>query len=149
MTIRKAGATIAGGLILAATPALAHPATEATAGAEREIAAQVEMWNRGDLEAALQTYCRDSEITWVSGTGLSHGYERFAQSMREEFGRGRAAMGTLAVDVLESRDLGDGGSLVVVRWSITRDGQRLMGGISSQLWAECAGRTRITFEHAS
>jgi hypothetical protein len=28
---------------------------------------------------------------------------------------------------------------VVLRWSITREGRRLMGGVSTQLWERCAG----------
>lgn len=135
-------------LLLAATLAF-HPVTETTEAAERLVAEQVALWNRGDLEGALATYCPDDEIAWVNHGGLSHGYQRFALSMREEFGRGPDSMGTLAIAVLESRDLGEGRSLLVVRWSITRGGARLMGGVSSQLWAPCQGRTRVVFEHAS
>jgi hypothetical protein len=69
--------------------------------------------------------------------------------MREEFGREPGAMGVLVIDVLESRDLGGAGSLAVVRWAISRGGARLMGGVSTQLWAECQGRRRVVFEHAS
>lgn len=136
------------GFFLAAALTM-HPMTETTEAAERRVAEQVALWNRGDLEGALRTYCPAADVSWVNHGGLSHGYERFAQSMREEFGRGPEAMGTLAIDVLESRDLGGGNSLVVVRWSITRGGARLMGGVSSQLWAPCQGQTRIVFEHAS
>lgn len=135
--------------LVAAAPAAAHPMTEGTDRLEREIAGQVALWNRGDLEAVLQTYCPSNEISWVSASGVSHGYERFARSMREEFGRGTASMGELSIDVLESRDLGEAGQLAVVRWSITRDGARLMGGISTQLWASCEGRLRVVLEHAS
>ena len=135
--------------ILFAASLAMHPTTETTEAAERRVAEQVALWNRGDMEGTLQTYCPAADISWVNHGGLSHGYERFANSMREEFGSTRETMGTLAIDVLESRDLGDGGSLIVVRWSITRGGARLMGGVSTQLWSECEGRTRIVFEHAS
>ena len=135
------------GLILAALAL--HPTTETTEAAERRVAEQVALWNRGDLEGALATYCPGADVSWVNHGGLSHGYERFAQSMREEFAGGPQAMGTLAIDVLESRDLGSGNSLVVVRWAISRGGARLMGGVSSQLWAPCQGQIRIVFEHAS
>ncbi len=132
-----------------AAPAFAHPTSDATNAVEREIAAQVDMWNGGELEAVLQTYCPSHEISWVNASGLSHGFERFARSMREEFGREPGAMGVLVIDVLESRDLGGAGSLAVVRWAISRGGAHLMGGVSTQLWAECQGRRRVVFEHAS
>ena len=68
--------------------------------------------------------------------------------MRDEFGGKPATMGVLSNEILEARDMGRA-SLIVVRWAITRDGKRLMGGVSTQLWALCEGRTRIVFEHAS
>lgn len=134
--------------LLWAAPAAAEPAGGATGRVEQEIAGLVAMWNRGDLEGALGSYCPSNEISWVNASGLTHGFEPFARSMREEFGRAPERMGTMAMEVLESRALDDDG-LVVVRWSIVRDGRRLMGGISSQLWSQCEGRMRIVFEHAS
>jgi len=137
----------AASLLFVASAAGADP-TPAT-DAERALEAQVADWNRGDLEAALQAYCPDSAISWVNASGLSHGFEPFARSMRESFAGRSEAMGTMVAERLETRDLGPGGTLLVIRWSIDRDGTRLMGGISSQLWAPCQGRTRIVFEHAS
>lgn len=117
--------------------------------ARAEIAGQIAAWNRGDLEAALRTYCPSEDITWVNSAGLSRGYESFARSMRTGFGGGSAGMGTLSIAVEAARDLGPAGSLVTVRWQIMRGGARLMGGVSTQLWAQCDGRLRVVFEHAS
>ena len=69
--------------------------------------------------------------------------------MRAMFGGGQERMGRLDVAVQDVRLFGDGSNLTVVRWSITRGNRRLMGGISTQLWADCDGRMRIVFEHAS
>ena len=135
-------------LLLCAGAAGAEPAA-APAAIQGEIAAMAAAWNRGDLEAALQSYCPSPELSWVSASGLTHGFEPFARSMREQFGRDPDAMGTMAAEALETRQLGDGSALVVLRWSITDEGRRLMGGISTQIWAQCQGRTRIVFEHAS
>jgi hypothetical protein len=60
-----------------------------------------------------------------------------------------SSMGHMAVEVLGTRRLGEAATLVTIRWTITRDSKRLMGGISTQLWEPCAGALRITFEHAS
>jgi len=128
-------------------PVVIAPAMPA-ATARLQVAAQVAAWNRGDMESALASYCPSPKITWVNRAGLSRGYDAFAQSMRDDFA-GPGKMGVLTNHILEARDLGDGQSLVVLRWSITRDGKRLMGGVSSQLWAQCDGRLRIVFEHAS
>jgi hypothetical protein len=131
-------------LAAAAAPARAEPAAAARAG----IAAQVAAWNSGDLEAALRGYCESSEITWVHHGGVTRGYDDFARSMRETFGGGPDGMGRLAIEILDARDLGGGDSLVVVRWSVVREGKTPMGGVSTQLWADCAGTARVVFEHS-
>jgi ketosteroid isomerase-like protein len=118
------------------------------AQARTAIAAQAAAWNRGDLEASLASYCPTPDIVWVNRSGVSRGFDSFAKSMRDEFRDRPAAMGILSNEVLEARSLGRS-SLLVVRWSITLDGRKLMGGVSTQIWATCRGATRIVFEHAS
>jgi SnoaL-like domain len=135
--------------LMAATPALAHEVTDPRVLAERQVAGQVQAWNRGDLEDALSTYCPSADITWVSNAGISRGFDGFRRGMQSMFGGGVAKMGTLDIQVADTRLFGDGSNLTVVRWSITRGGSRLMGGISTQLWADCDGKMRIVFEHSS
>lgn len=144
--------TLFGGLLAASvivTPALAHEVTHPRALAERQVAGQVEAWNRGDLEGALSTYCPSADVTWVNSSGVSRGFDGFRRGMQSMFGGGLDKMGTLDVQVADTRLFGDGSNLTVVRWSITRGGSRLMGGISTQLWADCDGKMRIVFEHSS
>jgi hypothetical protein len=129
-------------LMLAAAP------SGASAEAGRGVEAQVAAWNRGDLETALQSYCGEPRMTWVTRSGVTRGYDEFAAGMRRDFAD-RTQMGRYEADLLESRALGRRSALVVLKWSITRDGRRLMGGVSTQLWERCRGRLRITLEHAS
>jgi hypothetical protein len=117
--------------------------------AETQIVRQIEAWNKGDLETALQAYCPREEIVWVNDRGVSRGYASFARSMRRQFGRSRQSMGTLAIKVEQALDLAENKALLTVRWSVTRGGRRVMGGISSQLWAMCGGQLRVVFEHSS
>lgn len=145
--VRMALASLA--LFAAAAPAGAHDPANQTAHARALLDAQISAWNRGDLEAALNTYCPSAATSWVSSSGISHGFDGFAKSMRTQFGGGPARMGKLAIDLVDTRQFGDGSLLMVVRWSITSNGSRIMGGISSQLWADCGGQMRVAFEHAS
>ncbi|MDQ4087436.1 MAG: hypothetical protein M3177_05440 [Pseudomonadota bacterium] len=117
-------------------------------GVRGEVAAMA-AWNRGDLEAALQSYCPSPEMSWVSASGLTHGFEPFARPMRQLFARNPGAMGRMTAEALETARWGKGARLVVLRWSIDDEERRLMGGISTQLWAPCQGRMRIVLEHAS
>jgi len=120
------------------------PASEARRGLEAQVAA----WNRGDLEDALSCYCGRPDIVWVNRMGVTRGFAEFAAPMRRDFADPQR-MGRYDVEILEARATGRRAGLIVLRWSITRDGARLMGGVSTQLWEPCGGRYRVVFEHAS
>lgn len=125
-------------------PALAGPADEARKG----IAAQVEAWNRDDLEGALARYWNAPELTWISRRGVEWGFAPFAGAMRAD-AAANPDLGDYQAEVLEARDLTSDSALIVVRWSITRDGKRLMGGVSTQIWRLVDGHWVIVLEHAS
>ena len=143
-------------LLALVPPACAHPGSRDHPGqasrpadaAARALAAQVEAWNGGRLEDALSAYCDDPRITWVNRGGLTRGFADFAAGMRSDFAD-PVTMGQMAVEVLDRRAAGPQAALITLKWSITRDGKRLMGGVSTQLWEPCAGELRIVFEHAS
>jgi hypothetical protein len=112
------------------------------------VAAQVAAWNRGDLESALLTYWNSPHMTWVSRSGVQRGFASFAEGMRTDFANSEE-MGTYSAEVLDARTLGREDALIVFRWQIVRDGRRLMGGTSTQVWRKIGGSWFAVFEHAS
>ena len=125
----------------------------ASAGAAAQQAgdalqAQAAAWNRGDLEEALGAYCDRPDIVWVNRRGVTRGFKDFAQGMRSDF-KDRARMGRMDIELLDSRSVARNAALTTIKWQISRDGKRLMGGVSTQLWQRCSGRLRIVLEHAS
>ena len=128
--------------------AMADPAVPPAVSATEGLYRQRDAWNAGDLEGALAAYCPEPEITWVNRMGLTKGFDSFAEWMRRDFGD-PARMGRMTIDLLDVRAASGDSALVSQRWDISRDGVRLMGGVSTQLWAPCRGRMRIVFEHGS
>lgn len=137
------GAALA--LALGATMASAGPAEQAEDGFVKQRIA----WNRGDIEGALDFYWKSPEVTWVSRAGVSRGFAGFARMMRDEYAGRPEQMGVYSGDVLLAKEISPETGLLVVRWSIDRDGRQIMGGVSTQLWEEVDGGWRIVFEHAS
>lgn len=84
----------------------------------------------------------------VSNAGVQRGFADFAQGMRADFAD-PAAMGTYSAEVLDARNLGRDGAVIVFRWQIVKDGTRLMGGTSTQIWREVEGSWRAVLEHSS
>jgi hypothetical protein len=120
----------------------------AAVAAHAGLQAQVEAWNRGDLEAALSTYWDAPQMTWVSRSGVERGFASFADGMRKDFAD-PAAMGAYSVEVLDVRGLGPETGSVVFRWQISRAGKRVMGGTSTQIWCRVKGTWKAVLEHAS
>jgi ketosteroid isomerase-like protein len=136
---------LAAALALTPAAALAGPAEQAEDGFTRQRVA----WNKGDIEAALDLYWNSPEITWVSKAGVNRGFAGFARAMRDEYAGRPEQMGVYSGEVLLAKEVSPETGLLVIRWSIDRDGKRLMGGVSTQLWEEVDGAWRIVFEHAS
>jgi uncharacterized protein (TIGR02246 family) len=118
------------------------------AAARDGLEAQIAAWNRGDLEAALKAYWESPQMTWVSKSGVQRGFAAFAQGMRADFAE-PAAMGTYSADILDARNVGPNAAVIVFRWQIMRNGRRVMGGTSTQIWREINGSWRAVLEHAS
>lgn len=131
-------------------PAVAQGAASSRFSAEADvrgrIAEQTAAWNRGDIDGALGAYCPSEDIVWTSKAGLSRGYAAFADDMRASFGGG--AQGVMKNDILYAAPFGEA-VLVTLRWSVERDGARILGGVSTQIWSPCAGALRVVYEHAS
>ena len=133
---------------LAALLLIAAAAPSALEEAGAALNAQEKAWNSRDLQGALAAYCDRSEMTWVNRSGVTHGYRAFAEGMEKDFAD-RSKMGAMRILVLHARPLGEGKALISIRWDISRDGKRVMGGVSTQLWQQCAGKMRVVLEHAS
>lgn len=137
------GAVLA--LVFGSAVATAGPAEQAEQGFVKQRIA----WNRGDIEGALDFYWNSPQATWVSKAGVNQGFSAFARAMRDEYGGRPERMGVYSGDVLLAKELSPETGLIVIRWSIDRDGVSIMGGVSTQLWEEVDGAWRIVFEHAS
>ena len=123
-------------------------AADAAVAAVRSLELQVAAWNSGNLEQALDAYCNTPKITWISRSGVSHGFDGFAASLRQDFPDPNS-MGRFVAQVLHKERISKKAVLLTISWSITREGKRLMGGTSTQLWKPCRGKLRIVLEHAS
>ena len=145
MKLKSFGVAALLALALAPASAIAGPKEEAEEGFAKQRVA----WNKGDIEGALGFYWNSPEVTWVSKAGVNRGFAGFAQAMRSEYGGRPDQMGVYSGEILLAKELCPETGMIIVRWSVDRDGQRLMGGVSTQLWEEVDGAWRIVFEHAS
>ena len=81
------------------------------------LSQQVSAWNRGDIDAFMETYMKSGALRFSSGASIQRGWEAARQRYITKYPN-REAMGQLAFEDLEVR-------------------------ILSQNWAEAFGRYRL------
>ncbi len=88
---------------------------------ESLLATQVAAWNRGDLEAFVAAYADD--VAFASPSGFTNGRQQVLERYRNRY-PDHAAMGTLAIEVLEVRlppctgEAGPTAASLLGRWSL-------------------------------
>ena len=87
--------------------------------------AQVEAWNRGDLEGFMAGYWRSPELVFCSGATLLKGWDATLERYRKRYQAEGREMGQLRFESLEVLMLGpDGAAARGEYWLRTKDGQR-------------------------
>ena len=114
----------------------------------KSLDGQVAAWNNGELEKAMGYYWNSPEILWVSKAGIMKGYQPVLEEFRKDFAD-KSKMGVYSYESLHIEEISGSCVYFVIRWKINLNGQRIMGGISSQIWKKIDSNWVITAEHAS
>jgi len=81
--------------------------------------AQVEAWNRGDLDAFMRGYWKSEKTEFVGANGIQRGWQAVFDRYRKGYPN-REAMGTLTFSNLEITPLGSDAALVLGEWRLDR-----------------------------
>ena len=119
-----------------------------TGEVKKALEGQITAWNKGDLEKAMTYYWNSPEMLWVSKSGIQKGYQSVLEDFRKEFAD-KGKMGIYSYDSLHIEKISGTSVYFAISWKIILNGQKIMGGVSSQLWKKIAGNWVITAEHAS
>ncbi len=96
-----------------------RPAGVAADSVTAALDAQVEAWNRGDIEAFC-ALCAE-EVVYVGASGVRRGREAVRDGYLRNY-PDRAAMGALSLE-LESLDERGDTAIAVVRWAVRADAE--------------------------
>ncbi len=113
--------------ILALTGCGTVPRAELRRDLTRVLETQAGAWNRGDIDAFMQTYWRSDELSFSSGGSTTRGWTATRDRYRSRYPNA-IAMGTLRFEVDEVRALGRDAAMLLGRWFLTRARQ---GGVSA------------------
>lgn len=124
------------------------------ASPEQEIRAlmqaQLDTWNRGDIEAFMTTYLDSPELSFTSTGGTTRGYRNVLERYRRNYST-RERMGTLAFTIDEVRLISSDVGLVLGQFRLDRS--EAAGGPASGRFSLVVKRTasgwKIVHDHTS
>lgn len=139
--------------VLAASAALgpigAAAEGPASPTASSVLDAQVEAWNRGDLEGFMAGYWRSPDLVFCSGSTVTKGWDETLARYRKRYQSEGREMGKLRFDAIEVILLGEDAALArgAFRLHMT-DGQE-PHGLFTLLLRRIDGAWRIVHDHTS
>jgi ketosteroid isomerase-like protein len=108
---------------------------------------QVEAWNRGDLEAFMQTYWKSDSLMFIGKNGIKWGWNETLANYKKGY-PDTAAMGKLSFNIIQVKRLSVMYCYVVGKWMLTRS----IGDISGHydlLLRKIKGKWVIISDHSS
>jgi uncharacterized protein (TIGR02246 family) len=140
-------------LVLVALGALATPAPADVSGDRTAVRAvldaQVEAWNRGDLEGFMVGYWRSPELVFCSGASVTKGWDATLARYRQRYQAEGHEMGRLRFDAIEVLPLGPDAAFARGAWRLQlRDGKQ-PNGLFTLVLRRLDGAWRIVHDHTS
>lgn len=108
---------------------------------------QTAAWNRGDLEAFMQTYWHSDSLTFIGKSGVTRGWQPTLDNYKKGY-PDKAAMGNLSFDILEVKKLSDQYYYVTGKWMLQRAGDK-PSGYYTLLLRKIGGAWKIISDHSS
>ena len=113
------------------------------------LKAQVEAWNRGDLEGFMRGYWNSPELTFFSGGTATKGWQPTLDRYRKRYQSTGSEMGKLSFDDLQITVFDRGAAFVRGRWRLTMSNGKQPGGLFTLILQRKPEGWRIMHDHTS
>ena len=104
-------------------------------------------WNKGDLEAFMQTYWKSDSLLFVGQNGPKYGWQTTLNDYRKSY-PDKAAMGILSFDIKEVRFISLDNAFVLGAWHLQREKDQPQG-FFTLLLKKMGGEWKIIADHTS
>ncbi|MBC9910889.1 YybH family protein [Chitinophaga varians] len=111
------------------------------------MAAQTSAWNRGDIDAFMQTYWHSDSLLFIGKNGVTYGWQATLDRYKKNY-PDTTAMGKLDFQLLEFKPLARDVYFVVGKWHLQRSIGDLQGHFSLTL-RRIRGAWKIIADHSS
>src|SRR5687767_10393540 len=108
---------------------------------------QTEAWNRGDIEAFMQTYLKSDSLMFIGKNGVVWGWQQTLDNYRKGY-PDKAAMGTLSFNIIQVKKLSRRYYHVTGKWMLQREKDAPNGHYTLVL-QKINGQWKIISDHSS
>ena len=108
---------------------------------------QAAAWNKGDLEGFMQGYWNSPEMTFVSGTKITKGWQPTLENYKKSYST-KEKMGFLTFSDLEITILSKDSAVVLGKWSLQREKDN-PNGLFTLTFKRFKEGWRIILDHTS
>jgi uncharacterized protein (TIGR02246 family) len=126
---------------------ICHAQTNDEAEIRKLLSHQTEAWNRGDIDAFMQTYWQNDSLMFVGKEGVTWGWKNTLDHYKKGY-PDKAAMGQLSFDIIEVKKLSEEYFFVVGKWMLKRNAGDLSGHYNL-LIKRIKGEWKIITDHSS
>jgi beta-aspartyl-peptidase (threonine type) len=133
----------------AACAATQTPGSDAIGDVRAVWTAQVEAWNRGDLDAFMTGYWKSSDLVFFSNGTETRGWQETLDRYRARYQAEGKQMGTLDFPQLDFLTLGTETALARGRWRLKMPDGKELTGMTSVIFRKLPEGWRIVHDHSS
>ena len=140
-------------LLLFAFQALAVPgsgqAAKPEAAIRQVLQAQVDAWNRHDLESFMAGYWNSDDLTFFSGASMTHGWQETLERYRKNYQSSDKEMGKLEFQILSVTVLGPDSAFVRGKFLLTMSNGKQPHGMFTLVFRQFPEGWKIIHDHSS
>jgi ketosteroid isomerase-like protein len=147
----EAKGTVAALLLVlsAACSAAESPRPDAVNDVRGVWTAQVEAWNRGDLDGFMAGYWKSPDLVFYSNGTETRGWQATLDRYRARYQAEGKQMGTLDFPELDIVALGPESAMVRGRWRLKMPDGTALSGMTSVIFRKLPEGWRIVHDHSS
>ncbi len=122
---------------------------DADTGVRAVLAAQVEAWNRGDLDGYMAGYWKSPDLVFFSNGTKTLGWQATLDRYRARYQSERKQMGILDFPELDILRLGADATMARGRWRLKMPDGKESSGMTSVIFRKLPEGWRIVHDHSS
>ena len=130
----------------AATPG---PEPDAVKDVGAVLAAQIDAWNRGDLDGYMAGYWKSPDLVFFSNGTETRGWQATLDRYRARYQSERKQMGILDFPELDILTLGAEATMARGRWRLKMPDGKESSGMTSVIFRKLPEGWRIVHDHSS